>query len=82
MSLQARLYASERRLLRERSENGAKREAPPQSGEARKEYKYPIHLGGISYHNMSDRADELADSLRLIIENMLNAAENTVPKAA
>ena len=40
-SRQARLSESERRLLRERSENGAKHEVPPRSGEARKEYRLP-----------------------------------------
>ena len=58
-SRQACLSASERRLLRERSENGAKHEVPPQSGEARKEYKYAIPLGWICYHDMRHRADEL-----------------------
>ena len=37
-SRQACLSASKRRLLRERSENGAKHEVQPRSGEARKEY--------------------------------------------
>ena len=44
-SRQACLSASERRLLRERSENGAKHEVPPQNGEARREYKYAVALG-------------------------------------
>ena len=39
-------------MLRERSENGAKHEVPPQSGVARREYKYPVSRGGIVDKNV------------------------------
>jgi hypothetical protein len=47
-------------LFRERSENGAKHEVPPQNGEARKEYKYSIPFGGICDYHMGDSSHELA----------------------
>ena len=59
-SRQACLSASERRLLRERSENGAKHEVPPQSGEARREYEYAVSGCRIVDHHVGDRAHELA----------------------
>ena len=59
-SRQACLSASERRLLRERSENGAKHEVPPQSGEARREYEDPLPRGGIVSRHVRYRAHRLA----------------------
>ena len=59
-SRQACLSASERRLPRERSENGAKHEVPPQSGEARREYKYAVAIGWICHHHVRDRSYKLA----------------------
>ena len=46
-------------MLRERSENGAKREAPPQSGEARKEYKNAVSRCRIVDENVRDSPHEL-----------------------
>ena len=47
-------------MLRERSENGAKHEVPPQSGEARREYEYPIPFRRVGYHHVGDSSDELS----------------------
>ena len=58
-SRQACLSASERRLLRERSENGAKHEVPPQNGEARKEYENAVAFGRVCHKHVRYRAHEL-----------------------
>ena len=47
-------------MLRERSENGAKHEVPPQSGEARREYEDAVACGGVCHHHMGNGADASA----------------------
>ena len=47
-------------MLRERSENGAKHEVPPQNGEARREYENAVARGRVVDQDVGDCSNELA----------------------